>query len=307
MEGVLIVTEKEKLLGDLFRDAIYSANTVHELLELFSKKIPQNFGAEDFLILQMASQLYESAQIRKVAKQYMDMQSAITTECFKLITEKHPTLRFCVSQRFKSAKSELYKRCERISEEQSPEIKDLVACRIIILEEENQETLKHEYEIVQDTMEHFSVLNSAPKFPLLLNLSIPDKLVTPSGFSPEEHPNIIIPDETTVNHALCRLGKDYIVNPKKHGYQAFHSSYELVCKNNTSQRIFSEIQVTTISQHNYEPANHEHYKKKRNEKWDKVFSFDKSKVHISGYYPEFNSDYSGLMKPLYIVEEAKTY
>ena len=55
----------KQLIGDLFREALYSSNSVPEVMETFSDKITSNYSAEDFLLLQMASQLRESAQIRK--------------------------------------------------------------------------------------------------------------------------------------------------------------------------------------------------------------------------------------------------
>ena len=78
-----------------------------------------------------------------------------------------------------------------------------------------------------------------------------------------------------------------------------------ISKSNSKNRIYSEIQVTTISQANYEPANHNKYKQKRNEKWDEVFYFDESKVHIKGYYPKFGIDYSGLIEPMYVTEKPR--
>lgn len=300
------MTSKEKLLGDLFRDAIYTARLTAEFLEIFSIKIAENFSSDEFLILQLGSQLYESAQIRKKAADYMEMQSKISSENYKLIEKKFPEVDFCSLQRLKSALSEIYKRCERIFDEgRSPEIRDLVASKIIILAEESQETLSYEYKIVSETMKHFSYLNTQKSFPISVNLAGPDKLVTKSNFSQEEHPNILLPDEKTIIPGLSILGKDYISQPKTHGYQAFHSSYELISKSNSKNRIYSEIQVTTISQANYEPANHNKYKQKRNEKWDEVFYFDESKVHIKGYYPKFGIDYSGLIEPMYVTEKPR--
>ncbi len=302
------MTKKEQLLGNLFREAIYTAGNVPEFLEIFSKKISENFDSDDFLILQLGSQLYESAQIRKNDATYMKMQSLISTECYNLISSKYTNLNFCSSQRFKSALSEIYKRCERIFDEgRSPEIRDLIASKIIILAEETQETLSYEYKIVSDTMKHFSYLNSQKDFPLSVNLVGPDKQVTKSNFSHEKHPNILLPDEKIILPGLSVLGKDYISQPKTHGYQAYHSSYELMFKSNPTRKIFSEIQVTTISQSNYEPANHDKYKQKRNQKWDEVFAFDENKVHIAGYYPQYAVDYSGLITPLYITEKNKTF
>lgn len=300
------MTKKEQLLGDLFREALYTGNTTAEFLELFSKKISENFVSDDFLILQLGSQLYESAQIRKADEVYMDMQTEVTSENYNHLSETFPELSFYSEQRVKSAKSEIYKRCERVFDEgRSPAIRDLLASKIVLLEPENQETLGYEYKIVSETMKHFSYLNTQKDFPVSVNLVEPDKLVTKSNFSQEEHPNILLPNEKSIISGLSILGKDYISQPKTHGYQAFHSSYELISKLNSMNRIFSEIQVTTISQLNYEPANHNKYKQKRNEKWDKIFEFDENKVHIKYFYPEYNYDDSGFITPMYVTKKVK--
>ena len=222
------MTEKEKLLWNIFRDALYSGNSVPEIIELFSKKISKNFAATDFLLLQMASQLQESAQIRKVAHEYMKMMSTMSSQCFSLINTKHPSLHFCTSQRFKSFIRELYKRYERVQDGLSPEIKDLPAVRIILLESETQETLKMEYIIAREILENFSSLNSNPDFPLYVNLSIPDKSVIESSFNSDEHKDVLIPKKESLIPELGKLGQDYLRYPKPRGYQSFHISFELV-------------------------------------------------------------------------------
>lgn len=301
----------KEILGNLFREALYNANSVPEIMETFSNKISTNFGAEDFLLLQMASQLKESAQIRKAAHEYMRMMSIVSSQCFKLINEKHPELHFCTSQRFKSFLSELYKRYERISDGLSPEIKDLPALRIILLENETQEVLRMEYIIVQEILEFFSILNTDEKFPLYVNLSIADKAITKTAFNPEEYPEVLIPNPDIIIPRLSNLGKDYISNPKKSGYQSFHLTFELVQKSNPSIRVFAEIQIRTIAQHKYAeagPASHKNYKDRRNKKYDEIFEFDKNKVHINGYYPDFDSkDFSGFSKPTFVTERSKTF
>lgn len=302
------MTEKEKLLGDISREMIYKAQNTPEYLEMFSSQIPKNFGSTDFLILQFASQLRESAQIRRNDAEYVKMQSTFNDEAFNYISGKYPELIFSISQRFKGALSEVYKRCERIFDEgRSPEIRDLIASKIILLENESQETLSYEYKIAYDLMQHFSVLNSASNFPLFVNLAIPDRQVTKSDFCPEEHPNILLPADNIIIPGLSLLGKDYIYHPKKFGYQAFHCSYELIQKENPKTKIIIELQITTIAQANYEPANHDKYKKKRNEKWNQVFTFEPEKVHINGYYPKYDYDDSGLTKPLHVITKPKTF
>lgn len=308
------MTEQEQLVGNLFRESLYTGNSIPEIMELFSSKISQNFTAKDFLLLQMASQLFESAQIRKKAHTYMKMMSKISSECFNLIESKHSELKFCTSQRFKSFFSELYKRYERVQDGLSPEIKDLPALRIILLEENSQKTLRIGYEIAEEIMETFSKLNSDKDFPLYVNLSIPDKSVSQSNFDQSKHPNVLIPDSKILIPKLSNLGKDYIHFPKDEGYQSYHICFELISKSDSSIRIFSEIQIRTIAQHMYAetgPANHREYKIRRTKKLDKIFGFDNKKVHISGYYPATNPknefDYSGFLKPTFVTERSKTF
>lgn len=301
------MTAKEQLLGDLFRKSLYRAKTTPDFEEMFSSEISKNFRSEDFLILQLASQLYESAQIRKKAEKYVKMAYTVRDANFKFIEVNYEELAFCVLIRFKSLISEIYKRCERIFDDgRSPEIKDLLASSVIILEPETQETLRIEYQIAKGIIENFSVLNSSKDFPLYVNLTIPDKVVTKSDFSSEEHPSILLPNEDVIIPELTVLGKDYISHPKKDGYQAYHTSYELISKENPELRISAEIQVKTIKQKNFTPFCHFIYKQKRNERWNKVFEFDENKVHIKGYYPQYNVDYSGFSAPIYVTEKSKT-
>lgn len=301
------MTEKEQLLGDLFRNSLYRAETSPEFLEMFSNAISKNFKSEDFLILQLASRLYESAQIRKKAEKYAEMGIIVRDSAFEFIEANYKKLGFSVSFRFKSVISEIYKRCERIFDDgRSPEIKDIIASSVIIFRPETQETLRIEYEIAKGIIENFSVLNSSADFPLYVNLTIPDKVVAKSDFSSEEHPTILLPNEDVIIPELTVLGKDYISHPKKDGYQAHHTSYELISKENPSLRISSEIQVKTIKQKNFIPFCHFIYKQKRNERWNKVFKFDESKVGIVGYYPEYNTDSSGFSAPIYVTEKPRT-
>lgn len=305
------MTNKEKLLGQLFREALYKSTSVPEWLEDFSRKILTNFSSEDFLLLQMASQLYESAQVRKQVYEYMKMMSKMSSKCFELINTKHPELYFCTSQRFKDAISEIYKRYERIQDGLSPEIKDLPAVRVILFAPETPETLHTEYVIAKEIMEHFSMLNSDKNFPLYVNLSMPDKSVSKSDFNPKDHPNVVVADEEIMIPGLEKLGKDYLHFPKKDGYQSFHISLELIWKTDPAFRIFSEIQIRSIAQHQYSefgPASHRKYKNQRNQKMDEIFKFDKNKVHITGYYPNEDPkcklDYSGFSRPTFVTERS---
>lgn len=299
-------TKQQLLLGDLFREALYSSSSVPEFQITFSQKISKSCTLDDdYLIQQLASQLKDSSSIRKEAFIYMNYVTIISDACFNLITKKHPELKFKITQRFKSFISELYKRCDKVSAGKIPEIKDLTALRIILYENETLETLNKCYVLMDELINYFSTLNFIDTFPLNINLSCPDKIVSKSKFSQEEHPTVLLPKHNSLIKKLSPLGKDYISNPKQNGYQAFHASFLGNKKLDNTIRFYTEIQITTIGQLTYKPANHGGYKKPRSEKWDSIFSFDPTKVNIDCYIPEHNIDASGLTKPTYLRERAK--
>ena len=181
-------------------------------------------------------------------------------------------------------------------------------------EAETQETIKMEYIIAREILENFSSLNSNSNFPLYVNLSVPDKSVTESSFNPDEHKDVLIPEETILIPELGKLGKDYLHYPKEKGYQSFHISFELVKKSDPTFRIFAEVQIRTISQHMYAefgPASHNDYENLRTERLLEIFDFEKENVHICGYFPNkdpnLEIDFSGFSKPTFVTERSKTF
>lgn len=300
------MTERDKIIGDIFRRNLYSWNNIPLIEENIGNDISTKFDSSDFLMQSLATQLIIAANIRKNAECFHDISEQITRAVWKIINELFPDISFSVSFRGKSFISELHKRYDRICEGNNPIIKDILAVRIIILNETNLKTLKKCYDIF------FAVISSLTKlhnnfldFPLIV--SEPDKLVTTSDFKIEKYPEIIIP-EVNFPKNFEQVVKDYMKHPKKNGYQSLHCSFEIPSLSPKYAGLNLEVQLRTLKQHDwaeYQNASHFKYKKARTEKMDRIFNFDPQKVNLIGF-SEF-SDFCGLVAPLPLCQRHKTF
>ena len=139
---MIIVTERDKIMGDVFRNNLYSANSIPILAENIGMDISKKFDSSDFLMQSLATQLIIAANIRKNSVCFHDISEQITRATWDIINEVYPDIRFSVSFRGKSFISEIHKRYASICDGNNPIIKDLLAVRIIILNETNLTTLK---------------------------------------------------------------------------------------------------------------------------------------------------------------------
>ena len=245
------MTERDKIVGDIFRNNLYSWNNIPAIAENIGKNIAKEFDYSDFLMQSLATQLIIAANI-------------------------------------------------------NPIIKDLLAVRIIILNETNLTTLKKCYQIFFKIISSLTQLNNRYlDFPLIV--SEPDKLITNSAFKQEEFPDILVP-EIKFPDNFERVVKDYMKYPKQNGYQSLHCSFEIPSLSPKYAGLNMEIQLRTLQQHEwaeYMNASHSKYKRARSEKMDKIFYFDPKKVHMAGYSEL--SDFCGLCKPIQLCQRHKTF
>jgi hypothetical protein len=300
------MAERDKIVGDIFRNNLYSANSIPILAENIGKDISEAFDSSDFLLQSLATQLIIAANIRKNSECFHDISEQITKATWDIITKEDPDCEFSVSFRGKSFISEIHKRYSSVCAGNNPIIKDLLAVRIIILNETNLNTLKKCYKIFFKLISSLTQLNNRYlNFPLVV--SEPDKLITSSDFDREKYPDIIVPDIKFPNN-FERVVKDYMKYPKKNGYQSLHCSFEIPSLSPKYAGLNMEIQLRTLQQHEwaeYMNASHSKYKRARSEKMDKIFYFDPKKVHMAGYSEL--SDFCGLCKPIQLCQRHKTF
>ena len=59
------MTERDKIVGDIFRNNLYSWNNIPAIAENIGKNIAKEFDYSDFLMQSLATQLIIAANIRK--------------------------------------------------------------------------------------------------------------------------------------------------------------------------------------------------------------------------------------------------
>ena len=304
IERTVFMTERDKIVGDIFRANLYSCKDIPTLSENIGKELSLTFDTSDFLMQSLATQLVIGANIRKNPECFHDIAEQVTRAVWDII--KKSDLESSTSFRGKSFISELHKRYDKVCEGNNPIIKDLLAVRIIILNETTTETLQKCYQIFFEIISSLTRFNNEYlDFPLIV--SEPDKLITTSEFEKEKFPEILIP-ETCFPNNFDRVVKDYMRFPKKNGYQSIHCSFEIPSLSPKYAGLNMEIQLRTLKQHEwaeYQNASHSKYKKSRTEKMDKIFHYEPKKVHMTGF-SEY-SDFCGLSKPIQLCQRHKTF
>lgn len=302
-----LMTTQDKITGNIFRNNLYSTNNIPELERNIGFEISEQFDSSDFLMQSLASQLIIASNIRRDAKCFHDIANQLSKSCFNILVEYFPELLFFISIRGKSLISELHKRYEKVLDGNNPIAKDLIAIRIIILNDTNQEILKKCYQIFYKIISLLTRLdNDYLDFPLVV--SEPDRLVTKTDFDAEKFSEIILPNKDIIPKNFERIAKDYMQFPKDNGYQSLHGSFEIPSISQKYAGLNLEIQIRTLAQHRwaeFHEAAHSKYKESRNEKMDQIFYFDPNKVHITGFSPDF--DIAGLQKPLHLCQISKTF
>lgn len=300
-------TKRDTLIGDIFRENLYNGDNIPNIEEQIGKSISNKFDSSDFLMQSLASQLIIASNIRKNSKCFHDISNQICESSCNIIDDFFPDTFYSISARGKSFSSELHKRYERVLEGNNPIIKDLLAIRIIILNDTNQETLKKCYEIFQKIISLLTKFdNEYLDFPLMV--SEPDKLITSSNFESEKFPEILLPKKEIIPENFDRIAKDYMQFPKNNGYQSLHGSFEIPSISPKYAGLNLEIQIRTLSQHiwaEYQEASHVKYKEERSVKMDKIFYFDPTKVNITGY--SGLCDIPGLTKAVPLCQRQKTF
>lgn len=126
------------------------------------------------------------------------------------------------------------------------------------------------------------------------------------GFNKTDFSDIELPKESLLPLEYQKWVKDYVLNPKKTGYQSLH----VVFQDPKTGRCF-EIQIRTFAMHihaeSHSLAGHDAYKKQRYS--DTAIEFDRSKIKMAGYsFAEGQVfDFIGLETPYQIIQRGRPF
>lgn len=158
-------------------------------------------------------------------------------------------------------------------EEPLEKVRDFLGFRIVLCSEEkdSMQTIEATYKVLNRIIKFFVGERN-----FLMAEAEP---LVDLGFDINEHPDIIIPEESLILPGCENNVKDYIKNPKGNGYQGLHLIFV-----KQKDGIVFEIQIRTMAMHvraEEGSAKHEMHKDTRYE--GENIEVDFSKVKISGF------------------------
>ena len=274
-------------------DALYSEDSIPDILKKYEELLKSSSNildkAHSAKLAEYRNMITDKKFLSKIRKNFNDI--------YRLIDTNFPDTRFCIDGRRKSLISTEKKIKKLLSENKSLDLlRDLFAFRILIFGKNCQSLISTCYSIAQKVIEY--------NIDQGMILCEADLIKDTEAFDKEAHPTILIPTSSGISTKFRYAVKDYILNPKEHGYQSLHITFR------TSTGECFEVQVRTFDMHLHAEsgdANHKNYKQK---KYPQNINFDRDKINIPGYGISSNGllfDFVGLEKGLEILKRQKTY
>lgn len=279
-------------------DLIYQGKDIPDVARLYETELRKN---DDF-----QSNIHATAysHFRTVIsdKNFLKVLRKEFDSLYIFLDKENPHLRFNIEGRRKSLISFENKIIRLLSENRSVDsLRDIFAFRIIIFGDFAEEELIRQCYCIMNQLIMFYV---AKGYTLCEEDPVSNTLDKDCPECEEIAKDIIIPKETGINKEYLYSIKDYILRPKKNGYQSLHCAFR------TTAGFCFEVQVRTLQMDiiaTEGEADHDSYKKS---KYLNQVKIDPLKVNIPGYCVSKKGtviDRVGLEKPLSIFSYQKTF
>jgi len=273
---------------------IYQGNDIPEILRLYETELMKSSNycevAHAVAIRRYHDLIVDRKFLAIIRKEFESL--------YTLLEKEEPDLRFSIEGRRKSLISSENKIMKLINENRSLDLfRDMFAFRIVIFGHLTEEEL---------VKKCYSVMNSIITYYIHAGHTLceEDPVIETMRQDCPLMKKLIMPDHTEISKDFLYGVKDYIITPKENGYQSLH------CVFRTKIGFCFEVQVRTLKmdvEATEGLAEHGAYKKT---KYKYQVQFDRSKVHIPGYYISSNGavyDHVGLEEPLPITRRYKTF
>lgn len=283
---------------DLFQTALYheEINSIPEFLEVYKRLLRDNDTDTEKSI--MHSNRIHQYLLEITNRPYVDELTTNFNQLYNLIDTEFPDIKFSITGRIKSVTSMDRKIVKHINRNKSlDKIMDTAAFRVIIFGYYSEEEL---------VKECYSIMNSIIKYNNMLGFTLCDADDVQDIMKPEEikTSGLIIPNSSLIDPIYADGLKDYILQPKKNGYQSLHASFRRI----DGGQCF-EVQVRTLTMHTYAESGdacHTEYKKNKYE--DYVINPYMVSIPGFGLYPNgLICDLIGLVEGLQILQRQKVF
>lgn len=274
-------------------DALYTEKFVEDIAQHFAISLTEIRKPCSPLVSKLSSEMRESARLRKLLREDSPNAMEEIGRTLSLIMDKFfPDIKYSIIGREKSIMSDVNKRISKILEEKSPQIQDIFALRLIVLNEEKEiNNISTCYNVLNKCLKVFSFMENDFKTELAWDLSIKEvltQLTNHRNSVMKNYPMIVLPSHSGVFAELKNYVKDYIFYANSSGYQSLHFI--------VFYRGFPiEIQIRTLQMHywaEHGSAQHTAYKNNKTFKGIKLECFDTDQIKS----PRYLIDNSGGLK-----------
>lgn len=282
------------ILTSRLPEFLYQGNDIPEILRLYETDLRKTGNIVD---------VSHAVAIKKYHDLIVDRKFLAVTrkefEClYALLEKEEPNLRFYIEGRRKSLISSENKIMKLLNEKKSMDLfRDMFAFRIVLFGHfEEEELVKKCYSVMNQIITHYVITGHT--------LCEEDPVIETMAKDSPLLKQLVRLDHSEIETDFLYGVKDYILNPKENGYQSLH------CVFRTQAGYCFEVQVRTLKmdvEATEGLAEHGAYKKT---KYKYQVEFDRTKVHIPGYYISSNGsvyDHVGLEEPLSIIKRYKTF
>lgn len=281
--------------NDLFNKALYDDRTtsIPKFLELYEELLMERADENSVLHANRLKQYREEITNRR----YLTELKKDFNSLYLLISKEYPNLNFLIEGRIKSIVSTDRKIVKNINENKSLDLlRDTIAFRTLIF---------GNYSPTELVELCYGVMNSIIKYGNTNYILCEADDVKNVMDIDDDKTGLTIPKKSQINPRYLFGVKDYILAPKKNGYQSLHAIF----RRQKGGECF-EIQVRTFDMHVYAEngeAAHSNYKKK---KYKTPYTIEREKIHIPGYGVTSDGtvfDFIGLEKGLQIIKQQKIF
>lgn len=274
---------------------IYQGNSIPEILRLYENDLRKN---HDFVSNAHASAISNYRELI-TDKKFLSIIRKNFDNLYNFLEKDPNDLRFSIEGRRKSLISSEEKICKLLHESRSIDLfRDTFAFRVIVFGTES-----NSIELIDQC---YSILNRIIQFYVNKGFTLceEDPTIDVMEVDSPYYNSVLIPKGSGISDNYKYGVKDYILHPKKNGYQSLH------CVFRTPTGYCFEVQVRTFGMHVYAVNGRAEHSVYKSSKYNYRITFDQNKVHIPGYGVADNGkifDFIGLEKPLNVISRHKTF
>lgn len=290
---LLSVTENSKVSITPFLCSA-TKTTIPDVLQQYENALRKSCTLENML---HANKLAEYRNII-TDKKFISVIRKVFDQIYRNIIRTYPDYKFYMEGRRKSVLSTEKKILLYLSKNKPlDDLRDLLAFRIILFGDNSLDLIQSCYQLMENIIDFMISQGFSP--------CEATRVFETEGFSNEKL-HLLIPTKSYLKEDYINFVKDYIIHPKKNGYQSIH----VVFKDSVG-RCF-EVQIRTFTMHllaeSSSHAGHEFYKYTRYK--ENVIELDREKILIDGYGYDVREkkiyDFIGLENSLTILQREKT-